>query len=128
LNIGINRAVTVIAESKKPPSAEPLRSLGKHPEDGSELQIFDGRYGPYVKHGKINASLPRGTEVDSMTLEEAVALIDKKAAAKGGKPAKKAPAKKPAAKKAVDKEAAKKPAAKKSTAKKAPAKNTEKKS
>jgi DNA topoisomerase I len=103
MTVGINRAVTILAESKKPASAEPLRNLGKHPADGSDINIYDGRYGPYVKYGKINASLPRGAEVDAYTLEEALALIEKKAGAKGG--AKKAPAKKTAAPK---KKAAKK--------------------
>lgn len=124
LEVGINRAVTLIAESKTPAKAEPLRTLGKHPDDASDIQIFDGRYGPYVKHGKINASLPRGSEVESFTLEEALALIEKKASAKGGKKgAKKAPAKKAPAKKAE----AKKPAAKKPAAKKTAAKKTAKK-
>lgn len=117
MSIGINRAVTVIAESKKPTSAEPLRVIGKHPEDGADIPIFDGRYGPYVKHGKINASLPRDADVNSYTLEEALALLEKKASAKGGK-------KKAAPKKAAAKPAAKKAPAKKAAAKKAPAKKT----
>jgi DNA topoisomerase-1 len=110
LTIGINRAVTVLAESKKPVSSEPLRTIGQHPEDGSDLQIFNGRYGPYVKYGKINASLPRGADVDAFTLEEALALIEKKAGAKGSEkaPAKKAAAKKPAAKKTATKTSTKK--------------------
>lgn len=97
LTVGINRAVTILAESKKPATSEPLRSLGKHPEDGSELQIFSGRYGPYIKYGKVNASLPRDAEVESFTLEEALALLAKKGAA----PTKKAPAKKAPAKKSA---------------------------
>lgn len=114
MTIGINRAVTVIAESKKPTSAEPLRVVGKHPEDGADIPIFDGRYGPYVKHGRINASLPKGAEVDSFTLEEALALLEKKASAKGGK--KKAPTQKAAPKKAVPKKTTASP--KKTAAKK----------
>lgn len=76
---------------------------------------MSGRYGPYVKYEKINATLPKGTEPDSVTLEEAIKLVEEKAA-KGGK--KKAPARKKAP-------AKKKTAAKKTPAKKAPAKKTE---
>lgn len=75
LTIGINRAVAVIAESGKKASNEPLRDLGKHPETGKDIKVYDGRYGPYVKHEKINASLPKGTTPDAITLEEAVQLI-----------------------------------------------------
>ena len=81
--------------------------------------MFEGRYGPYVKHVKTNATIPKGVDKDKITLEEAVRLVDEKAAKKGTKrkPAakKKAPAKKkPAAKKTpAKKPVAKKPAAKK---------------
>ena len=109
--IGENRAVTLIAEKALKTGrgrANALKELGEHPELGGPIQIMDGRYGPYVKHGKINATLPKGTEPDAVTMEVAVQLIAEKAA-KGGK----APKKKAAAKK--------KPAAKKTTAKKKPA-------
>ena len=96
MEIGINRAVTVIAESGKPKSAEPIRTLGEHP-DGGELNIYDGRYGPYVKYGKINASLPRGADPHALSMEEALALLEKKSSAKGK--GKKKPARKPSAKK-----------------------------
>lgn len=86
---------------------------------------MSGRYGPYVKWAKVNATLPRDLEPGSVTLEKALELIAAKAGKGGKKPAKKpaakaekAPAKKPAAKKA----AAKKPAAKKAAPKKAAAK------
>lgn len=106
-SIGINRAVTVIAERKsRGPGARskpaPLKELGEHPEGGA-ITVRDGRFGPYVNHGKVNATLPKGTDPANVTLEEAVALIAAKAgSAKSGarKPAaKKAPAKKPATKK-----------------------------
>ena len=74
---------------------------------------MEGRYGPYVKWQKINATLPKELEPENITLEQALELIEAKAAAKGK--GKKKPAKKPAAKKAP----AKKPAAKKTAAKKA---------
>ncbi len=82
MTIGINRAVTVIAENVKGKAVEPLRVVGKHPESGDEIAVFDGRYGPYVKHKKVNASLPNGTGVDDVTIEQAVELLEKQAAKK----------------------------------------------
>ncbi|NET71430.1 MAG: type I DNA topoisomerase [Sphaerospermopsis sp. SIO1G2] len=98
LTVGMNRAVTVIAEAaekagKRGASAEPLRVLGKHPDDETELAIFKGRYGPYVKYKKINASLPKDAEVESYSLEDALALIAARQGAKK-KTTRKAPAKK----------------------------------
>ena len=102
LTIGINRAVTVIAEKKIPganAAATPLKVLGAHPE-GGQVALYSGKYGPYVKHAKLNASLPKGAEPDSYTLEEAIALLAERAksgkktysSAKKEKPAKKEPA------------------------------------
>jgi DNA topoisomerase-1 len=109
-SIGLNRAVTVLAEKKEKggrgrgaPAA--LKDLGEHPDAGGKITVRDGRYGPYVNHGKINATLPKGKDPATVTVEEAVALIAAKAGAGG---VKKTAAKKPAAKKA----ATKKPAAK----------------
>jgi DNA topoisomerase-1 len=106
-----------------------LRVLGDHPGGGS-VQVMPGKYGPYVKWEKVNATLPKELTPEAVTLDEALALIAEKAGKSGGKKkaapkkvaakaagAKKAPAKKPAAKKP----AAKKPAAKKAPAKKATA-------
>ncbi len=80
--IGLNRAVTLIAEAPKKAGSEPLRSLGEHPDGGGELAIYDGRYGPYVKHGKINATIPKTMDKDSLTLEEAVELVAQQKAKK----------------------------------------------
>ncbi len=88
LSIGINRAVEVLASAPqkgKRAGAEPLRSLGKHPDDGADVALYKGQYGPYVKHGKINATLPRGADLDGFTLQDAVPLL----AAKASAPAKK---------------------------------------
>ena len=65
-------------------TATVLKELGDHPEGGGKMQVLDGRYGPYVKHGKINATLPKGTDPQEVTLEQAVELVAAKAA-KGGK-------------------------------------------
>ena len=131
--IGMNRAVEVLAQKLarggargSAAAAQPLKELGEHP-DGGVVQVMPGRYGPYVKWGKVNATLPKGTEPEAMTLEEALPLLEAKAG-KGGKKAapkkaakpaaeKKAPAKKAAAKTT----AAKKPSAKKAAPKKAAA-------
>jgi DNA topoisomerase-1 len=95
-----------------------LRELGEHP-DGGPVQVMPGKYGPYVKWAKINATLPKELTPEAVTLEEALALIVEKA----GKSGKKAAPKKAAAKKAAPKAAAAKAAApKKVAAKKAPAK------
>lgn len=120
--IGLNRAVTVIAEAKtkgRGNTSKALRELGPHPEDEKPVNVMEGRYGPYVKHGKINATIPKGDEPDTITLERALELIDAKAKKPPKKKAaaKKAPAKKAAAKKTTKKPAAKKPKAKKPIAK-----------
>jgi len=117
LIIGMNRAVELLAEKAarggRGAAATPLRELGEHPGEGGQVNVMEGRYGPYVKWQKINATLPKELEPENITLEQALELIEAKAAAKGK--GKKKPAKKPAAKKAP----AKKPAAKKTAAKKA---------
>ncbi|MDF1717330.1 MAG: type I DNA topoisomerase [Antarcticimicrobium sp.] len=114
--IGINRAVDELAKKAarggRGAAAKPLKELGEHPTEGGPVNVMDGRYGPYVKWGKVNATLPKETEPADLTMEQAVALIAEKAAKK--KPARKTAAKKTAApKKAAPK---KKPAAKKTAA------------
>jgi DNA topoisomerase-1 len=95
------------------------REIGPHPEDGEMVESSIGRYGPYVKWGKINATLPNDIEPEAVTLEDALPLIEAKAAKKGGAKKKAAPKKAAAKKPAAKKPAAKKPAAKKAPAKKA---------
>ena len=120
--VGMNHAVQLLAEKvasrgARGKAAAPLRELGEHPVAGGPVNIYDGKYGPYVKWDKINATIPEEITPDDLTLDQAVVLIDDRAEKAGKKkPAakKKAPAKKPAAKKpAAKKPAAKKPAAKK---------------
>ncbi len=112
--IGMNRAVEVLAlkatRGRPAGPATALRDLGEHPEGGT-VQVMPGRYGPYVKWGKVNATLPKELSPEAVTLEEALALVAEKSA-KGGKA--KAP------RKAAAKAAAAKPAAAKTS--KAPAK------
>ena len=96
--MGLNRAVVLIAEKKG--GARVLRELGAHPEGGESVRLCSGRYGPYVQHRRLRASLPKGASADAFTLEEAVTLLAAKAA-KGGAKTKTAAAKrKPAATKA----------------------------
>jgi DNA topoisomerase-1 len=97
--VGLNRAVSLLAEkaasSRARRGPNVIKELGEHPELGGKVQVLTGRYGPYVKHGKVNATLPRDREPEQVTMQEAVELIAARAA-KG--PAKKKPAKKPARK------------------------------
>jgi len=119
--IGINRAIDVLATKLRKAAAEALRVVGDHPAGGS-IEIFDGRYGPYVKHGKLNASLPKGVTPEEVTIEQAVTLLEEREKKAGGKkPAKKAAPKKAAAKPKAEK-SAEKATTKKAPAKKAPAK------
>jgi len=110
LEIGLNRAVDLLAESAKKRG----RLLGEHPS-GGEVHLKAGRFGPYVEHNKLRTTLPRGTDMTEVELPQAIELLAAKAA-KGGGTAKKGAAKKGTAKK---KAAAKKGAAKKAAKKKA---------
>jgi len=121
LTVGLNRAVALIAEKpKRGGGAKALRELGNHPDDDKPVAVFEGRYGPYVKHARTNATLPKDIDPQSVTLEQALELIatrkakgDKGTAKRKPTRAKKTPAKKPAAKKkaATKKKPANKPAA-----------------
>ncbi len=98
LSIGINRAVEVLANAPKKGAragATPLRVLGKHPDDDMDVALYKGQYGPYVKHGKINATLPKDASLDTFSLEEAIPLLAARAEKGSGKK-KKAPRKKKA--------------------------------
>ncbi|MFN4207867.1 MAG: type I DNA topoisomerase [Agrobacterium albertimagni] len=136
LSIGLNRAVTVLAEKKANPggrgrtAAVALKELGEHP-DGGAMTVREGRFGPYVNWGKVNATLPKGKDPQSVTVEEALVLIAERAAKDGGgkSKAKKAPAKSAKAKSedgaaAKPKKTAAKPKA--AAAKKAPARTATK--
>jgi len=79
--IDLERALELLAE--KEARSRPLRVLGTHPETGEPVEVWEGRYGPYVKHGRTNASLPEGRAPEAITLEEALALLEEKASRKG---------------------------------------------
>ncbi|MBK5911915.1 DNA topoisomerase I [Rhodothalassium salexigens] len=122
-SVGINRAVALIAEAKTKrrgaTAQTPLKELGNHPDDGEPVAIYDGRYGPYVKHGKVNATIPKGQDPQAVTLEQALPLLAEKAKKTPAKKtaARKTPAKKAPAKKTAAKTTAAKTTATKSTAK-----------
>jgi DNA topoisomerase-1 len=81
--VGLNRAVSLLAEPKKGrarAAPKPIKSLGDHPELGGEVQVLSGRYGPYVKHGKVNATIPKDADPEKITIDEAVQLIAARAA------------------------------------------------
>lgn len=128
LTIGLEEAVELLKQARGRAVATPLIDLGKHPEDGEPVGIFEGRYGPYVKHGKVNATIPKEKTIEQVTLEEALGWLQERAAKGGGKSGrgtKKAAPKKAAPKKAATKKGtAKKATAKKATAKKATAKKS----
>src|SRR5262245_24166851 len=91
--VGINRAVVLLAEKKAGKAnrfqrAAPtvLKELGDHPTEGGKLQVLSGRYGPYVKHGDANATLPRGKDPATLTIDEAVQLIAERVAKGPAKP------------------------------------------
>jgi DNA topoisomerase I len=119
LTIGVNRAVVLLAEpaaERRRGAAQPLRALGPHP-DGGAVALYKGRYGPYVSHDGVIASLPRDADIETFSLEQAIPLLEarrekspkrgrnatrpaaaKAAKASKGKAAKPAAAVKPAAK------------------------------
>jgi DNA topoisomerase-1 len=105
--IGMNRAVEMLAEKRANPgrgrraAAKPLKELGDHP-DGGAMQVLDGRYGPYVKWEKVNATIPKDIKPEDVTQEMAIELVNERAAKKGTKK-KAAPKKKAAAKKTTKK-------------------------
>ncbi|HWA64203.1 MAG TPA: type I DNA topoisomerase, partial [Caulobacteraceae bacterium] len=119
--IGLNRAVAVLAEKRaggrgaRGGEQAALKDLGAHPVSGKPVRILSGRYGPYIKHESTNANVPKGTDPQAVTLEEAVALLAAREEKGGGKPKRGARAAKTAAPKPMTENVvkARKPAAKK---------------
>ncbi len=124
--IDLARAVELLAQANSGPA--PIRELGNHPTEDGQIAIYSGRYGPYVQHGKIRATIAKSEDPESLTMEEALELLAAKALKDA--PTKKAGTKKPATKKtaakktATKKVVAEKPAAKKAAARKGPAKKS----
>lgn len=115
LNITMDAAVELLRNTKKRAAPTPLRELGNHPEDNSPIQIFEGKFGPYIKHTTTNATIPKDTDITTITVDQAVQWIADKISKGGGKPGKKGGfGKKVAKKAAATKGAAKKGARKKS--------------
>ena len=89
LTIDLDRALELLAEPKRGRSASrtkpPLKELGLHPEDQEPVNVYQGPYGIYVKHGKVNAGLPEGETIDTLTLETALSLLSAKVGSKGKK-------------------------------------------
>jgi len=87
--VGLNRAVDLLAQKRaggagRRGEATALKDLGEHPSEGGPVKVLAGRYGPYIKHGATNANVPRGTDPQDVTLEQAVALLAERAAKGGG--------------------------------------------
>ncbi|WP_334146618.1 type I DNA topoisomerase [Hyphomicrobium sp.] len=101
--VGLNRAVTLLAEKRagkgggrfgRAAAKTVLKDLGEHPGGGGKIQVLDGKYGPYVSWNKVNATVPKGTSPEALTIDEAVRLLQERIAKGGGKkPARKAAAK-----------------------------------
>ncbi len=132
-DIGVNRAVTVMAEKRagggkgRFQRAKPtvLAALGEHPAAGGKIEVLEGKYGAYVSHNGVNATVPKGTEPAQLSVDDAIRLLDERIAKGGGskfkKGAKKAAPKKSAAAESdagtgTKKTPTKKPAAKKKAA------------
>jgi DNA topoisomerase-1 len=96
LVVNLEKALELIA--RKEGKSRALKTLGNHPETGESIEVLDGRYGPYVKHQKTNASLSKTQSPDTLTLDEALILLAEREAAAPSKPSKK-PAKKASSKK-----------------------------
>jgi DNA topoisomerase-1 len=78
-SIGINRAITLIAEAKPGRiSSSLIKDLGEHPEDKKPVRIMKGQYGPYIKHKSLNATIPEEKDPNELTMEEALILIEKR--------------------------------------------------
>ncbi|HLA21056.1 MAG TPA: type I DNA topoisomerase [Pseudolabrys sp.] len=114
LTVGLNRAVTLIAEKIANPKkgrrfgADPGRALGEHPDKGGAIVVKNGRYGPYVSHNGVNATLTGDKTPETVTLDEAIVLLDARAAMMGNFPkGRRAAGRKQASGKAAAKSAAK---------------------
>lgn len=79
LDVDLDRAVELLAQKKKPKKSSAIKELGEHPADGKKVRVMDGRYGPYIKHGRKNYSLPDDVTPEDVTMDDAVKFIAEKA-------------------------------------------------
>ncbi len=78
-SIGINRAVTLIADAKPGRiSSSIIKDLGEHPEDKKPVRIMKGRFGPYIKYRSLNTTIPEEKNPNEITMEEAIILLEKR--------------------------------------------------
>ena len=78
-SIGLNRAITLIAEAKPGRiSSSIIKDLGKHPEDNKQVRVMKGQYGPYIKYKSLNATIPEEKDPTELSMEEALILIEKR--------------------------------------------------
>jgi DNA topoisomerase-1 len=105
-SIGLNRAVSVLAEKRagggksrfgRNIQKKVLKDLGEHPTEGGKIEVLDGKYGPYVSHNKVNATIPKGRSPEALTMDEAIALLAERIAKGGGRKGAKKTAAKPKA-------------------------------
>ena len=87
--LSLDDAVEIFKQPKGGRKRKVLKELGEHPETGKPMQVLDGRYGPYIKMGRTNASLPKDESPEDITVERAVELIAEKKAKKKKKKGKK---------------------------------------
>ena len=122
ISITLEEAEKLLAEPKRRgrqrAAPKVLKELGKHPESEVEIKILDGRYGPYITDGEVNATVPKADGIEDIDLQRAIDLLAEKAARTPAKKKKKASKKKAAKKTTAKKSTAKKSTAKKGTAKK----------
>lgn len=114
LEVELERAQELLAKKQRRGRPEPLKTLGTHPDDAAPVELHEGRYGPYVKHGKTNASLRKGHDPETITLDEALELLaarEARAGTKKGRSAAKGATKKAATSKRAPTKGAKKKAA-----------------
>ncbi|PZO56932.1 MAG: type I DNA topoisomerase [Phormidesmis priestleyi] len=121
LTVALDRALEILAQPKTGrgrKAVTPIHEIGKHPADDEPISVYDGPYGPYIKHGKVNASVPEGKKPEEVSVEEAIALlaekgdtVKKKKSTTKKSTAKKASTKKTTEKKAIEKKATEKKAA-----------------
>ena len=78
-SIGLNRAITLIAEAKPGRmSSSIIKDLGEHPDDKKPVRVMKGQYGPYIKYKSLNATIPEEKDPTELTMEEALILIEKR--------------------------------------------------